>query len=321
MQRIFLAIVVHSTKRRFECGARGREGNRESPMVRRCFNRQDKQTVPEGVAMKVKRLLLTVALLVVLCSTIGCGSPSNSTTTPPQNASKILTIASVAQELPEWCWLASGQMVFQFFGIPAANPNYQCGIIGVFYGPTSACFYNCGVCDAGAGSSANVTLMLEDYSYYASSGTQVLYSQFTPSQLPFQQVQHDIDSSTPVLAGINPSSSAVLFGQSQHLVVIVGYEIQNGQDYLVVNDPFPFAAAGYPDPYLNAGAQALQPGQYLVTYETFVQSLLWNTSFDGLVLGAPQSSDRQRLEPHFGAKTNWERKLDREEISGSTKLH
>jgi hypothetical protein len=266
--------------------------------------------------MKLTSLLPTVALLIVLCSAIGCGSPGNNTT---QNATKILAISPVAQEQPEWCWLASGQMVFQFFQIPAVNPNYQCGVIGVFYGPSSACYYDCGVCDAGAGSSANVTLMLEDYSYYASSGTAVLSSKFTPSQLAFQQAQKDIDSNTPVLAGINPSSSSVLFGQSQHLVVIVGYEIQNGQDYLVVNDPFPFAAAGYPDPYLSAGAQALQPGQYLVTYETFVQSLLWNTSFDALALGAPQSSDLQRLGHHFGAKTRWERELDREETLGSTK--
>jgi hypothetical protein len=268
--------------------------------------------------MKSKSILLAGLALIVLCTTIGCGTPSPNTPVS-QNTTKILAITPVAQELPEWCWLASGQMVFQYFQIPAVNPNYQCGVIGVFYGPTSTCFYDCGACDASAGSSANVTLMLEDYSYYASSGTQVLYSQFTPAQLAFQQTQHDIDSNTPLLAGINPSSSSVLFGQSQHLVVIVGYEIQNGQDYLVVNDPFPFAAAGYPDPYLSAGAQALQPGQYLVTYETFVQSLLWNTSFDGLALAAPQSSDRQRLEHHFGAKANWERELDREETLGSTK--
>ncbi len=79
----------------------------------------------------------------------------------------------------------------------------------------------------------------------------------------------------------------------------MGYEIQNGQDYLVVNDPFPFAAAGYPDPYLSAGAQALQPGQYLVTYNTFVQALLWNTSFDGFVLQTPEQLELKHLEQHF----------------------
>ena len=271
--------------------------------------------------MRIERWLLPVLLAFVLWITTGCGSSSNSSQTQPGNVTKILTISPVAQELPEWCWLASGQMVFQFFQIPPVNPNYQCGIIGAFYGPNSACFYNCGVCDAGAGSSANVTLMLEDYSYYASSGTQVLYSQFTPSPLTFQQAQHDIDSNTPILGGINPGSSSVLFGQSQHLVVIVGYEIQNGQDYLAVNDPFPFAAAGVPDPYLSSGAQQLQPGQYLVTYETFVQALLWNTSFDGLVLGPPQSSDLERLKHHSGLRTDWAHEIDRKESIGLTTTH
>jgi hypothetical protein len=128
--------------------------------------------------------------------------------------------------------------------------------------------------------------------------------------LPFQQAQSDIDSGAPIFAGINPSSSSVLFGQSQHLVVIVGYEIQNGQDYLVVNDPFPYAEVGVPDPYLSAGATSLQPGQYSVSYSTFGQSLLWNTSYDGLALGAPQPSDRKRLEHHLH-KTSWESELDR----------
>lgn len=260
--------------------------------------------------MKTKTLLLTLAALVVLCTTTGCGSTSNNPPGASQDTTKILAISPVAQELPDWCWLASGQMVFQFFEIPAVNVNYQCGIIGAFYGPYSECFYNCGVCDVGGGDPANITLMLEDYSYYASGGAEELYSQYTASQLPFQQVTGDIDSSTPILAGINPSGT-VVFGQSEHLVVIVGYEIKSGQDYLVVNDPFPFAAQGYPDPYLNAGAQSLQTGQYLVNYETFVESLLWNNSFDGMAIGAPQSLDRQRLEHHFGTNTKWEHELDR----------
>ena len=261
--------------------------------------------------MKTKNLLPLAAVLTILSVTINCGSPSSSTQSRPQNATKILAIAPVVQELPEWCWLASGQMVFQFFQIPAVNPNYQCGVIGVFYGPSSECFYDCNVCDVGAGSAANVTLMLEDYSYYASGGAEVLNSQFTAAQLSFQQVMSDIDSNAPILAGINPSSPGVSFGQSQHLIVIVGYAIQGGQDYLVVNDPFPYTEAGIPDPYLSAGAQSLQPEQYSVSYQTFVQSLLWNTSYDGLVLEDPQPSDRQKLEHHFDMKTKWDLEPDR----------
>jgi hypothetical protein len=265
---------------------------------------------PMGVA---KRVISAVAMVAVFCAIVSCGGSSSNNSGQSQNAQQILSIAPVPQELPEWCWLASGQMVFQFFQIPAVNPlNYQCGIIGAFYGPASLCYANCQLCDAGAGSSSNVTLMLQYYTYDATGGGEILNSRFTPSALPFQQTKSDIDAKTPVLAGINSSAETVLFAQSQHLVVIVGYEIQNGSDFLVVNDPFPFAAAGYPDPYLNAGAQALQPGQYLVSYQTFVQGLLWNTSFDGLALGSPQSSERKRLEHHFGM--TWEHRLERQGI-------
>lgn len=259
-----------------------------------------------------KILIGTIFVLSLLVSTLGCGILSNGTN--GQNSQTILAIAPIAQQEPEWCWLASGQMVLEYFQIPSVNPtSYQCGIIAAFYGPNSACYYDCSVCDVGAGSSANVTLMLEDYSYLATSYTEVLYSQFTPSSLTFQQVEGDISGQTPVLAGINPGATSILFAQSQHLVVIVGYEIKSGQDYLVVNDPFPYAAAGYPDPYLGAGAQMLQAGQYLVSYDTFIQSLQWNTSFDQLTLGAPTDSDLQRLERLFGprrARNTWERKLD-----------
>jgi hypothetical protein len=262
----------------------------------------------EGLHMTSTRNPLYAAIpLVLLAVAMSCGGTDS--TGNNQNQKQVLPIAPVAQELPDWCWLASGQMVFQFYQVPAVNPNYQCGIIGTFFGPSSECFYDCSACDVGGGDSSNIPLMLADYSYYATDGEEELYSQYTPSQLPFQQVTGDITAGSPVMAGINPSGT-VVFGQSEHLVVIVGYEIQSGQDYLVVNDPFPFAAAGYPDPYLNAGAQALQPGQYLVSYQTFVQSLLWNNSFDGLALGEPQPLDRQKLERHFGSKLKWKRDLD-----------
>jgi hypothetical protein len=265
-------------------------------------------------------LLGSVVSLSLLIFTLGCGNNNNGGNgTTGQNITQILAIAPVAQQEPEWCWLASGQMVFQYFQVPSVNAtSYQCGIIAAFYGPNSACFYDCSVCDVGAGSSSNVTMMLEDYSYLATNFTEVLYSQFTPSELPFQQVQSDINSQTPILAGINAGSTTVLFAQSQHLVVIVGYEVQSGQDYLVVNDPFPYAAVGYPDPYLGAGAQMLQAGQYLVSYNTFIQSLQWNTSFDQLTMGAPDASDLQRLERLFGDKgaRNWQRKLDEHTLIG-----
>src|SRR2546423_1194755 len=47
-------------------------------------------------------------------------------------AANTLAIAPVSQQTPAWCWLASSQMIFSYWNIPAyPNPynSYQCGIL------------------------------------------------------------------------------------------------------------------------------------------------------------------------------------------------
>src|SRR5689334_6854940 len=46
---------------------------------------------------------------------------------PPQ-----LVVAPVQQETEVWCWLAVGEMVFRYYGLPSVNGfgDYQCGIVG-----------------------------------------------------------------------------------------------------------------------------------------------------------------------------------------------
>ena len=208
-------------------------------------------------------------------------NPGPTTPTSPSTSSSVtLPINPVAQQQPLWCWLASGQMVFQYYGIPPINPiSYQCGIIAAFEGPNSVCWISCGACNFGAGSSLTIVPMLQQYSLIATNGTKELSAVFAPNMLPPQQIQTEIQAKRPVLAGINPGQTFAIFGNSEHLVVIVGYETSNGQFSLVVNDPFPYEAVGSPDPYLAVGATLLRPGQYLIAYDGFTQGLLWNTSW------------------------------------------
>ena len=237
---------------------------------------------------QAERLLVAVAVLLFDLMLTACSGPTNTVGSAnqlpqPQNADVVLPVPTVAQETPDWCWLASGQMVFEYFGIPAVNPNYQCGIIGAFAGPSSVCFYNCSLCPIRAGSTQNVGLMLQAYAQIATNNSRTLTFQFIPAPLSQLQVQQEIDAKRPIVAGINPSGT-VVFGTSQHLVVVVGYQMQAGQFNVVVNDPFPFEAAGYPDPYLLSGGQQLQPGQYTIGYDSFVNLILWNTSWYDLTL-------------------------------------
>jgi hypothetical protein len=245
--------------------------------------------------------LPTLLVLLLLACLTGCGVLSSNGEGPSQNAQVILPISPVAQETPDWCWLASGQMIFQYFQIPPVNPNYQCGIIGAFEGPQSECFYDCAVCDFGGGSAQNVALMLQYYSAYATDETEELSFLFVPSALTFQQIQTEIAANRPILTGINVGN-AVTFGNSGHLVVIVGYDAQSSLQNVVVNDPFPYATAGYPDPYLAAGAQQPQAGQYSIAYSTFVQSFAWNTTYYDLTLDPISALDRQKDRAHFGSK-------------------
>jgi hypothetical protein len=46
---------------------------------------------------------------------------------------------------------------------------------------------------------------------------------------------------------------------------------------ILVNDPYPFELAGWEvgDPYLRAGADLVQAGQYMINYDSFVEELNW----------------------------------------------
>ena len=235
------------------------------------------RTACRKTTLELNQLLVGLTVLSLLLALVNCGGGS-STSTQTQNTNVVLPIAPVMQETPDWCWLAGGQMVFQYFQVPAVNPNYQCGIIAAFAGVYSPCWYDCSLCPFAAGSNENISLMLQEYAQVATNGTETLTFQYAPSPLAQPQVQAELDAKRPILVGINPSGT-VIFSESQHVVVVVGYQEQNGQFNVVVNDPFPFALAGYPDPYLAVGATQIQAGQYAISYQSFVNSILWNASW------------------------------------------
>jgi hypothetical protein len=226
-------------------------------------------------------------ILLLLSALFACGNPADTTNTntatlpasPVVPAQRTLSITPIAQNTPEWCWLASGQMMFQYYQVPQVNPiNFQCGIIGVFEGVGTPCYFNCQFCYFGAGSGQNVALMLQTYTRIATNGLHSMSGQFIALPLTFSQLQQQIAAGKPFIAGINPGQTAALFGQSEHAVVVIGYDTSLGSSLVIVNDPLPYALAGYPDPYLLAGGRLLQPGQYLISYDALVQGLLWNTT-------------------------------------------
>jgi len=94
------------------------------------------------------------------------------------------------------------------------------------------------------------------------------------SALTRAEVVDEIDAGNPVVAGITPGSFGAFQGGAAHVALIVGY-LDDG-DTLLVNDPYPYS--GF-DPYLSAGAVAVNHLQYEIDYSDFRSNLNWSESW------------------------------------------
>lgn len=196
-----------------------------------------------------------------------------------------LPIPPRMQETPVWCWVAVGQMTFEFFGVPNVNPagDYQCGVIGLLAAGTirEDCAYRCENCVVPAGSKDGVIRMIEDYparvAYVGDEDVPRLTVRYRARPLDEDTLMEAIDRETPVIAGISPSGRPGPWATSQHVALIVGYDSDDeGDVQLLVNDPFPFAGA---NPYIQAGGDANGDGSYWISYRAFRARLDWAESF------------------------------------------
>ncbi len=230
------------------------------------------------------------AFVVVLLFSLWC---------PLGRADVDLGIAPVQQATPVWCWLAVGEMVFRRFEVPAVNDHYQCGVIGAISiaSNQAQCARDCRLCNFPAGDATRLMGMLVGYprrvALLTGQSTPRLFVSHT-NTLSAVELRRELDGGRPVLAGINPSGRPDVFGASAHVALIVGYVDGSDGDNsltLIVNDPFPFSASTWPDPYQAKGATLLAPGRYGIRYDSYVNQLGWAESFlvrvDGKHAAAP----------------------------------
>lgn len=194
-----------------------------------------------------------------------------------------LPIAPVVQRTPVWCWVAVGEMVFRHYGVPNINPvgEYQCGIIGALAGPQHRCWYDCRQCVVPAGAPQNVSAMLLQYPMIAGSVTRQriagVRSRYRLSSISEEEVRGEIDAGRPVIAGISPSGITGPF--AQHVSLVVGYDDDDEDFRLIVNDPYPYQYVGNRfDPYIRAGGRGGN-GRYLIGYDEFRANLRWTETF------------------------------------------
>lgn len=192
-------------------------------------------------------------------------------TFPLAKADDHLLIRPVVQQTQLWCWAAVSEMVLQHYHYGSVNPvgNFQCGVVAMLGG---ACNLNCGSCVTGIGSIQNLALVLRGYQEAARHigvDGDILRPGIAGHLSP-RQIAREIEDGAPIIAGINPTGMGQFYppGFGEHVVLIVGYANNRHTFDVIVNDPFPYAHVGY-DPYIRAGAEMLEPGQYLINYDNF----------------------------------------------------
>lgn len=197
-------------------------------------------------------------------------------------SAETLSISPVMQETPEWCWLAVGQMIFEHFNISPLNTDYQCGIVAFWgarptpYGWQGPCMSNCRACPLPAGSFSTIQAMLSQYPRLA--GDQPLRFRSSYSPISTTAIKTEIDNDRPILIGITPSG--IPSPISQHVALVVGYEEEQDDFYVIVNDPFPYRFYNM-DPFVRLGGEMEEPGQYKIKYKTLRGPLRWQETIYG----------------------------------------
>ncbi|MBA1142745.1 C39 family peptidase [Mesorhizobium neociceri] len=212
--------------------------------------------------------------------------------------SETLPIDPVAQESPVWCWIAVTEMLMKHYDVPNANGggDYQCGIVGTIAFGTRAqmCVSNCALCQVPAGSAQTLVEAIEAYPKRVRAllglNADDVSATHRARALTEDEVVEEIDDGNPMIAGISPSGGSP--GVSQHVALIVGYDDDGAT--LIVNDPFPFDPSH--NPYLAAGANELEPGQYEISRTTYKSALRWRETI--LVKSSAPGEDTQSP-PHF----------------------
>jgi hypothetical protein len=223
-----------------------------------------------------------VIIFAVLCQSIAARAAT-------------LNIVPVVQQTPEWCWLATGEMIFRYYNIPANNANFQCGEArfqgAVQVAPTGPmafngpCWMNCVPCaGVGAGSVQGLVNMIVQYPYGMSIVTGQTYRLQTPkvSLQPMQPaaVKAEIDAGRPIIAGISPGEGMQPLGIAQHAVLMVGYD--NNGATLIINDPFFYQQAGMTPPYVQVGGAQLELGRFSVPFNAMIGRINWNNAVYGI---------------------------------------
>lgn len=246
----------------------------------------------------MQRLPKLIFAIALVCFLLACGggggggggggtasapqspTPSAEAAASPISLTAILPIDPTIQQTNQWCWAASAQMVLGYYKYPFLNPaNPQCGIVAMVFG--GQCLTDCTRCPVPIGPMLSMNQVIDNYGLelgaYLPAASAPLYSALMYRPLSMAEIQTEISENRPIVIGIAPTGGVAMAGTSEHIAVLVGYDLSNGRTDVIVNDPFPYAPNGF-DPYLSTGGIRIGSGQYKLPYLALVQDLAWENT-------------------------------------------
>src|ERR1051325_1389277 len=167
----------------------------------------------------VAALVASVAL-ILSCSHEGSSpcsptDPSCGGSTPPVSApSRILPIAAVPQQTQLWCWAATSEMIFRYYGVPVT----QCQLVSAYL--NRPCCLADPACVVPSGTMETIQRGL-----LVMGGIRSIHV----GPLSFAQLANEISAGRPVMIGYRNSFSG-------HVVLVTGYNSAN--NFVHILDPF-----------------------------------------------------------------------------------
>ncbi|HEY2323762.1 MAG TPA: papain-like cysteine protease family protein [Thermoanaerobaculia bacterium] len=163
-----------------------------------------------------KLLSLSVAMAVALLLTSGCCTPSAVIGSQP--------VPITGQHTDSWCWAASGEMTMNFLG---ANPAVaQCDEANRRFGKSDCC-----------NSPTPAECINGGWPEYDKYGFTASVTSDAP--LSFAEIQNQIYCRREPFA-----FSWHWSGGGGHMMVVSGYLVLSGQQYVTINDPEPWMTTG-----------------------------------------------------------------------------
>ena len=163
----------------------------------------------------------------------------------------------IAQQTPVWCWAATASMALELLGFPDIDPsrNYQCGVVAAAF---PGCEDDCTQCVTRLGPLTNLVAVLDRYQDLTferdgQTSAQTLSPNYVPNP-QWKRIKQSLDLAYPVIAGISPDGRPNNPAQSQHAILITGYDDNyrgTGEQWVILRDPYPYAPRE--NPYVSAG--------------------------------------------------------------------